>query len=574
MGKRLSIFLEYIKNWLLLFFILFLFGLLPVISTWLRDRPSITLQDIILPVLLNAILTVLIAALFVFPFNKNRLAGIVGGIFTVFIIGHQYNGPLFEFQNQFNQTEEFYFALILFFSTVIIGLLLALIIQKVTKKIAFESKILYRSICIGVVVAFIIQFYPFVKAVIVQWPQFFYQPDSLVTASPTDQDTTKPDIYYIVPDRYTSQDILRQDFDFDNSEFINFLTENNFYVPPDAKSNYPFTAMSVASTLMADYNSDVVTKFQKASLQTVQPYHRSIHYSPVIRELKNLGYTYYHIGNWYEATSQAPLADELLTPFQLTLFNKTYIPTGSEKKSLSHSIFWSIIKKRSLKIGSYTIAGLDRAQGGADYILEQFKTLDQIADGPSGNRFIFAHIMSPHPPYYFNPDGSLSDNIGNNNIDTSIKEKYTDQILFLNQQFKKLIQKINANSNNQAIIVIQSDEGPYPIELLSEELVVENVLDTLDEADMREWSQQYLEMKYGILAAYHLPEVNQDMLSTAADPANIFRLVFNTYFNQSFEYLPKCYYTFPQGRHTPFIYDDITKKLTGEVNAGCSSNGS
>lgn len=65
--------------------------------------------------------------------------------------------------------------------------------------------------------------------------------------------STRPDIYFIVLDGYGREDMLRQLFGIDNSEFVGYLEEKGFIVPEHSLSNYPKTALSIASTLNLDY---------------------------------------------------------------------------------------------------------------------------------------------------------------------------------------------------------------------------------------------------------------------------------------------------------------------------------
>ena len=49
---------------------------------------------------------------------------------------------------------------------------------------------------------------------------------------------TFPDIYHIVLDEYTSNKVLLEDFQFDNSEFIDYLVNSNFFIPSNPHSNF------------------------------------------------------------------------------------------------------------------------------------------------------------------------------------------------------------------------------------------------------------------------------------------------------------------------------------------------
>jgi len=62
-----------------------------------------------------------------------------------------------------------------------------------------------------------------------------------------------PDIYYIVLDSYTRQDVLQDEFDLDNTEFISGLEDLGFNVAKCSQSNYGHTALSLTSTLNMEY---------------------------------------------------------------------------------------------------------------------------------------------------------------------------------------------------------------------------------------------------------------------------------------------------------------------------------
>ena len=64
---------------------------------------------------------------------------------------------------------------------------------------------------------------------------------------------TLPDIYHIVLDEYTSNKVLREDFDFDNTGFTAHLKNFNFNIPENAFANYPVTEQFMRSTLNMMY---------------------------------------------------------------------------------------------------------------------------------------------------------------------------------------------------------------------------------------------------------------------------------------------------------------------------------
>lgn len=62
-----------------------------------------------------------------------------------------------------------------------------------------------------------------------------------------------PDIYYIIFDRYASAWTLKEIYNFNNSEFITYLSNKGFYIASESKSNYLRTGHSLASSLNMEF---------------------------------------------------------------------------------------------------------------------------------------------------------------------------------------------------------------------------------------------------------------------------------------------------------------------------------
>jgi len=416
------------------------------------------------------------------------------------------------------------------------------------------------------------QAFTLVRTLVATWPQFFYRPPSLSDGS-LSSENNKPDIYYIVLDRYNNNTVLKKQFGYDNSDFTDFLSKNGFYVKPGAHSNYPYTTFSISSTLNANYQTDIVKRFSKTKDQTYSPYSNGVRYSTVADRLKKLGYSYYHLGTWFEATNYAPMADKVFqTTGQLTVLGHTFTLNTFARQELSSSVYNRFFQ-RGLLIGNHRVLEfVDKASGPSS--LSNLAELKEIAEDSPGGRFIFAHFLIPHDPYTFNADGTLNKNYANNNVGKPVKEKYIEQVKFINKEMEAIVSTALKKSDNQAIVIIQADEGAWPTKLNIEKAAAPK--SSADEVtvplpgDMRKWPEADLQMKYGILAAYHIPKVGEKDLRSKVDSVNVFRLVFNTYFNGKFPYLPKCYYGFPEGSNKPFEYTDITKLLVGKANPDCA----
>ena len=138
------------------------------------------------------------------------------------------------------------------------------------------------------------------------------------------------------------------------------------------------------------------------------------------------------------------------------------------------------------------------------FALEQMENAVPEITGP---KFVFTHLVIPHHPFVFGPNGEALD------YDTpgvpefeEYKEKYPDQVTYINNRILDIVDLILASSPNPPIIVIQGDHGPAPFDVA--------------------------ERRMKILNAYYFPD-NTDGLYPTITPVNTFRLILNKYFLQN-----------------------------------------
>src|SRR5262249_42693497 len=104
-----------------------------------------------------------------------------------------------------------------------------------------------------------------------------------------------------------------------------------------------------------------------------------------------------------------------------------------------------------------------------DSILYEFQTAPVAAKLP-GPKFVFMHVIAPHPSFVFDADGSDprqrgygSDGdpgIGPNLSRNDYRDWYKRQITFVDKQVDEMIGKILANSPKPPVIVLMGDHGP------------------------------------------------------------------------------------------------------------------
>jgi hypothetical protein len=303
-----------------------------------------------------------------------------------------------------------------------------------------------------------------------------------------------PDIYYIILDGYAASHILNDSFGYDNQRFIDFLKENNFYIASKSKANYMSTFPSLACSLNMEYvhyRKDVAAHPENRRLLV-----RLIKQGKVLRMLKGKGYTYVHFGGWWGATGSNPNADieykryKYFTEFAQVLLRKTIL-----------AVFLD-----------YYFPNIYRSS-----ILFTFDKASHIPemDQPT---FAFIHVIAPHDPYVFGPDGTPVPVKLTLSKDPEIrKQLYVDQVTFINTKVENLIKTILKNSKNKPIIILQADHGwSLGVPIIS---------------------VKYIKERMPIFNAYHFPQGGKDLLYESISPVNSFRLVFSYYFNEDWELL-------------------------------------
>lgn len=340
-------------------------------------------------------------------------------------------------------------------------------------------------------------------------------------ANPVDLEKvdTLPDIYYIILDAYASANAMQKIWDYDNHEFIDYLTERGFYIATESQSNYAVSFLSLASSLNMEYINYLGDMLGVESKNRKPPY-QMVQDSRAMRFLKSNGYKFIHFRSGWGPTDRNKYADwdvqcGRVNEFMRVLFRTTML------KPLERHLIAPDRRKR---------------------VLCTFSTLAEVQHAIEGPRFVFAHILVPHPPFVFGPNGEPIDTEPQM-IERSYRQGYLDQLTFVNWKVKVLVEKILSEAETLPIIILQADHGPKSIRSPGGP------------------SKRMLEQRMGILNAYHLPNNGKDLLYDSITPVNTFRAIFNHYFNTSYELLEdKIYFS---GLARPYEFIDVTDILTG-----------
>ena len=347
---------------------------------------------------------------------------------------------------------------------------------------------------------------------------------------------TLPDIYYFVIDRYANAGTLKNYYGFDNSDFINFLQSRGFYVASQSVANYPGTHSSLPSSLNMRYLDDLIKKMGPDAYDKT-PYYKLIEDNEVVTLLKFKGYKYLHFGSMWDPTKTNKFAG-----YNYEYSEKPADKIESELKELE-------AKENPLAVflmetlGQVVIDELSQEKNywriSIDQMIELSKSV-QI-EGP---KFVFMHSLIVHPPYVFDANGNpLPQPLEG----AGFRREYIEQMKFANKTIEKLIDSILKGSSKPPIIILQSDEGPYP----------DSFWKGGEGFDWREATTDDIKEKMGILNAYFLPSTKLDSLYPAITPVNSFRVIFNLYFGENLLLLPDKSYIYIS-RSRPYNLFEVT----------------
>lgn len=364
------------------------------------------------------------------------------------------------------------------------------------------------------------------------------QTDALPLSQSNPQDY--PDIYYIILDGYGRSDILKKYYQYDNSEFINDLVQKGFTVPSGIYSNYAKTSVSVPSTLNLDYIQDLVPGIEDSLFWwAVNPF---IHSSIVQLSLEQAGYKTVSIATDWDITNLTN-SDIHFSPKRITL--NEFEAALLAKTQLQ--VFRPLLSK---------FAFVPTISSHHQLVLYNFETLAKIPEIP-GPKFIFAHIVVPHPPFVFDKNGNLTQpgysfsfNDGNDfpGSKEEYKTGYVDQVEFVNGKLQGVIDAILAKSSTPPIIILQADHGPGML------------------TDFTSSENTCLEERFSIFAAYYLPGLEDTPIPEDITPVNTFRIIFNEYFSTDLPMLENRSYYYED---TIYIYrvEDVTKQLHDNIES-------
>lgn len=519
-----------------------LFALSPALILWAANVSQVLFADILRSLLFSVLLvSILWAAAYLLTRNSHK-AALLASLITVFFFSY---GHLFSFLRGLAIGD------ILIGRTLIVLPVFAIILGASAWWIFTHNPDGRQTQNINAIALFLL-IVPLLNV------SYYYVRGSIIEASkpvevPAELDNMfdgeVPNIYYIILDMHARVDVLQAIYDYDESDFINSLKSLGFYIADQSTSNYSSTLQSLSSSLNMEY-INYLEGLYGADSNDRTALGELLTQNKVMKILTELGYKLgaFQTGDFYTEFRLAnvyikPTTDQVRsyqTFWALNAFESTFLQTTVVR------VFYDLNVLISKDVVEQTVETPYRL-----HRLTILNTIDHLSDFADKREpfFVFAHIISPHPPYVFGPNGeelqhtqpfSLS-GPGRKNGGPKYMGFYVDQLRYTDLKILEAVKRILARSKTPPIIIIQGDHGP--VSLTGE--------DEVEGSNMKE--------QHAILNAYYFPSEQYGLLYPSVTPVNSFRILFDTFFNGDYELLPELNYFVPHAR--PYDFIDVTDRV-------------
>lgn len=259
-----------------------------------------------------------------------------------------------------------------------------------------------------------------------------------------------PSVYFVILDEYTGSEMLQKYFNYDNHYFLQELGQMGFHIVKDARSNYSYTLLSVASILNGEY---IMPKARRSVYDNEMYYSvlRSIKNNRTFKSFAELGYTNYNYSP-FKINEQQPL------------FANSYLP--QEFSLVLHNTIFNEI----IELFPFFVA---RRMGNKKYlkqlfserVSENYKIIQEVlkqslVNSPSP-AFSYIHLMMPHSPFAVDSSGRINVDFLTSKVVVyeEMKDAYLQYLIYTNKVVTKFVKELKENTKGESVIVLISDHG-------------------------------------------------------------------------------------------------------------------
>ncbi len=322
-----------------------------------------------------------------------------------------------------------------------------------------------------------------------------------------------PDIYVLVLDGYTRQDVLRDLYGYNNHPFLQSMRDKGFHVANTSLANYPSTLLCLTACMNFDYLHTLAPEAARAQgdLRDVAELY---HGNRVYRILRQAGYELIALPPGMELLEPRGEVDlyirphDVLSEFEMVLANRTVAARTLQ--------LWNHARHRD-PLNLREVVERRRIH----YVFDGLRAIPQEEAGRP--RFVHAYVSMPGPPFLFDRRGGRAE------IPTEDGRQWTpffqlswpeyirayrEQLHYANQELSEAVEAILEHSPEPPVIVVTSTKG---MGILHPELATRPPSQTLANLTM-----------------VHIPgmtEQTQAALNGEVSLVNVFRIVLNDVFD-------------------------------------------
>tara|TARA_B100000029_G_scaffold284988_1_gene278833 strand:+ start:2037 stop:3653 length:1617 start_codon:yes stop_codon:yes gene_type:complete len=344
-----------------------------------------------------------------------------------------------------------------------------------------------------------------------------------------------PDVYYLILDEYARSDALLDYHEFDNSKFMNYLKDKGFHVAKNNFANYPTSIQSIPAIMNMRYINFLSDEIG-TDVRNIKPLNEKDYglypNNQVMKNFKEMNYKIITLNTFTLHHHEIPISDFSQCHRTVYLLDNILFDTVARTTVFGYFIErWSEGELRNV-----TTCAFDGFGNAGSKFKEPV--------------FVWAHIMLPHPPWIWGPNGEhitpgnpllITENPEYRDSGWNEKLQYTQQVEFANKKTIEAIEKILENNEN-SIIIIQGDHGTG-WDLNWAEPSDDDVWQRLRNFD----------------AIYFPDEEKRILLTDNRTLVNTFRTIFNAYFESEYELLENKLYWGWNDRS--YYFEDVTNYI-------------
>ena len=349
-----------------------------------------------------------------------------------------------------------------------------------------------------------------------------------------------PDVYYLILDEYARNDALIEYHNFSNHELTEFLEKKGFHIAKNSFANYPMSVQSIPAIMnmvyinfLADEIGTEVRNYKPLNGKNYGLYPNNM----VIKNFKEMDYKIITFNTFALHLHENPLADKTFCHRDKFLLDNRLADVLARTSIFGYYIErWAEGELRQATLCAF----------------ENFGNAGNVFDEPV---FVWAHVMLPHPPWIFGPNGEeitpgkpllITDNPEFRDSGWEPKRQYIQQVQFANKKTIEVVENILENNRN-AIIIIQGDHG------------------TAWETNWMEPSKEDAWQRLRNFDAIYFPDKDKrDLLLDDRTLVNTFRTVFNAYYESNYELLENKMYWGWNAK--PYYFEEMTQYLREKQN--------